>query len=170
MPIIIPADYEPKQEKIESEQQLVELIQDVRTSISELDFHFGDKLYEEVLKIIEEQKAHDIHDGGLSSHSLVRIDLTQAEHLIHGYRNGSEGGCGPCRHFGSYMPMPDETALWCGKHENVDDIADNNNRSPLISKYLKTGCPERDLKFKRTVEEVLADVQAHGLAALVKQK
>jgi len=169
MPLIINADYETAQEKIESERQLVELIQDVRTSISELDLHFEDKPYAEVLRVIEKERRYDIRDGGLSNHSLVRIDLSRAASLIQGYRHGSEGGCVACKGLGINRPRSDDIEYWCRKHEEKSDIPSNDCRSALTKKFLnKTGCPEYDPRFKRTVEEVLAVAEEHGLAALTK--
>jgi hypothetical protein len=172
MPLIINADYETAQGKIESERQLVELIQDVRTSISELDLHFEDKPYAEVLRVIEKERSYDIRDGGLSNHSLVRINLSQAASLIHIYREGSEGGCRACIGLGCERPLPGDVLFWCSKFEKFDGEgeADLNCRSPRLKKYWDKGCEAREPRFKRTVEEVLAVAEEHGLAALMEQK
>jgi len=170
MPLIINADYETAQEKIESERQLVELIQDVRTSISELDLHFEDKPYAEVLRVIEKERMYDIRDGGLSNHSLVRINLSQAASLIHGYREGSEGGCRACIGLHCEKPIPDGLFFWCSKFEKYDGEgeSDCNYQSPRVKKYWDKGCEAREPRFKKTVEEVLAVAEEHGLAALTK--
>lgn len=171
MPLIINADYETEQRRIESEQQLVELIQDVRTSISELEYGFKNKSYMEVLKIIERERRYNSKGSEQTAdHSLVRINLNEAALLIQEYRHGSEGGCSACISLGRETPLPGDVLFWCSKFEKFDGEgeADLNCRSPRLKKYWDTGCKELEPRFKRTVEEVLADVQAHGLAALTQ--
>lgn len=171
MPLIINADYETAQEKIESERQLVELIQDVRTSISELEYGFKNKSYTEVLRIIEKERRHNSKGSeSTADHSLVRINLNEAALLIQEYRHGSEGGCRACIGLGCERPLPGDVLFWCSKFEKFDGEgeADLNCRSPRLKKYWDKGCEELEPRFKRTVEQVLAYVEEHGLAALTK--
>jgi len=164
--------YETSQKKIESELGLVQLVSDVRHCISQVDGMFEDKSYLDVLGIIE-QGAYEIRRE--SSFIIDRIDLSEAHLLIHGYRNGSEGGCTACQSLCDIKPCQDDTIYWCGVDETEEKALQNwkttdKGMTFKTRKYWENGCEARKPKFNRKVEEVLADAEEHGLAALTKEK
>lgn len=157
MPIINNLVYEPDIEGIKKEEQVIELLNDVKKSIA-LFYNVRSNSLEKVLKIVE-QGVYESERNGKPSEPLVtyRVDLSKAQSLIQDYRRKSEGGCESCIDRKKFYEN-NETYKYCRIGENENSAKDfSNNNSPKINKFSEKGCKDRQPIFSKTIEQILKE-------------
>src|SRR3989338_5450956 len=97
MTIIRHLTQKPSLERIELEEDIVKLLQDVKADISFLDRDFSSKNLRDILAIIQEGFYEIPRENG--NHYTDFVDLHEAQRLVTDYQLHSEGGCQSCRHY-----------------------------------------------------------------------
>jgi len=155
MPIINNLDYESTIEKIEKEEQVIELIKDVAVNIHMLGFPVGDYNAKSILQQIEHGKYDAPKQKG--DNFIHSVDLSKAQALISQYRKKSEGGCQSCMNLEKHYE-DNETYRYCNVGENKDFAINSLDEvSPKVEKYFEKGCEDRKPIFSKTIEEILEE-------------
>ena len=150
--------YETNLKKIEKEEQVIELLNEVNHDVASFLNVVGLDSLKGVLKVVEEGVYESKRNEKPSGPKITyRIDLSQAKALINQYRSLSEGGCQSCEEYGHNKPLLDENIFYCKLDEqealNREEL--NFGDSPKISKFYKKGCEDRKPIFSRTIEQIL---------------
>jgi hypothetical protein len=159
MPIINNLLHEPKIERIEKEEQLIDFLKEIKSSIGRylniVNLTSPKESLKDILKIVEEGKYEGRRNTTvtLEQDPIYRIDLSKAKQIIYNYRRNSEGGCQSCKKIASYMPCQDEHVTYCTLFEVADVVSSGS--SPRISAFYQAGCNDRKPVFKRKLEEIL---------------
>jgi len=157
MPIKNLMVYEPKISKLEKEEDIISLLDDVRVELSMIDpgSKIGITPLTEIVKIVE--KGQYIHKLSLETFEVDnRVDLREAANFVSQYKYYSEGKCHSCHNYKTFKPCQDETFAYCGLKETEDNVNTKKGYSPRVEEYSSTGCS--DIKpFFRKIEEVLKD-------------
>jgi len=159
MPIKNILIYEPSLKGIEKEEDVIELLKEVKKNIDEIyptTKPFQKKPLKEVLEIVEKGS----YTPPFARYSILdEIDLLRAKNLISEYRRLSEKGCQSCKNLAKACYF-NEIFFFCELHEkeqydNPGKINIDSNYSPRVLQYEETGCNERQAVFRK-LEEILA--------------
>ncbi len=155
MTLRIPLIYEPSITKIETEQDIVELLKDVRKDIRTSNSKLVLRRLREVLIHVEEGKY--IHNG--ESRIETEIDLSKATFLVNEYKQKSARNCIVCnnREIKSTEDIGDYN-VWCSLTEIESDVDSRQGHSPRIKEYYEKGCDDYHSNF-RSLEQVLAEAE-----------
>lgn len=144
----------PEGFELEKEENILELLRDVRKSINHLEYTFETNELKKVLSTIERGK-HIIKSWVTKD---TEVDLSNAYEFIREYKLKSEGGCQSCEKIIIEKPFSDEGYSYCELNETREDVNGRIGRSPKIEKYSKKECHEKISKL-RPIEEVLKGVE-----------
>lgn len=166
----INSTYHPRMEKIEKEEQILELLQHVKGELclteahfkrlKEKDIAFYKKSLTEVLEVIEEDRKYEIQlsaNPANDAYLYVRIRLLRAKDLIEEYRRLSQGGCISCKHREIFKFPSKVKGQWCNLYEDKSSVDFTNGLSTKIEKYFEKGCKKKDFFFKKTIEQIIKE-------------
>ena len=160
MPIVNELIYEPIISRLNSEKDILILLEDVR---NELGLLCNGSILNETLKDFSKKPLREIvsviDEGYLTipqDRTSERIDLSKARYLLQNYKFLSERGCQSCKSLETFKPLSDETGKYCGLSETIGDVSERDMSSPRVSEYFEKGCDERAPVF-RPLENVLAE-------------
>ncbi len=147
----------------DAEQQIIDLLIDVRDNICFVRPDFENQRLDAVLEIVEKEKwvfQKGVHPRKPWVESNYKIDFSEAKQLIINYRFNSEGGCQSCLSLRSYTPFPGDHFKYCEEVEDenfaINNWSNDNSQSPTIKKFYEIGCKNRKPIISRKLEEVLA--------------
>lgn len=143
--------HHPSIDKINTEQEAIELIRGVKTDLSIVNPSLFPKLLlATVLKTIEKGFYSIKGANGIYS----KVDLSEANYLIANYKLLSEEGCRSCRHMENIQPLPGETISYCGFSEDRENILNTlvkemqEAKSPQIKEHFNKGCENKKIYFR----------------------
>lgn len=130
----------------------------IKRDIGTLEPSFKSKTLQEVAEIAE-RGAYTI-----KGKRTTQVDLTEAEGILSGYRNGSEGGCKSCQHMMSYEVDAGDNSwfMYCIPHEKSYDAASRAckygiGHSEEVTKHFNTPCADWKPLFSPPLAELLKD-------------
>lgn len=162
MPIVNNLVYEPIISGLNSENDIILLLRNVRHNLGELCDgsltngtlkDFSKESLGEIVSVIDEG-----HYNISKDKTTDRVDLSKAHELLVQYRRLSEPGCQSCQHYETFMPEgeADTFKSYCGASETKEDLIKRIFMSQKIREHLEKGCDERVPVF-RPLDEVLAE-------------
>ena len=148
----------------DKEGQVLALLRNVRNDVVILNGKAAIAGLQDILDFVEKgewiiPKKVDTELGFLDkdiekrSRINYNINLSEAKQIIDNYRNDSEGGCQSCINIKSHYPVPNETSRYCKIFET--EKTSDQEFSPMLEKYYKTGCKDKEPILKRKLEELL---------------
>ncbi len=143
--------YKAEVQSLRNENDVIELLRDVRNDLNIVDERIEDKSLLQILRIAESGN-YEASSGALSAGSTV--DLGAAARLLREWREKSASGCRGCAAYKASKELGNETYLFCREHETRSDVDEVSGHSPRIARYGKTGCKELKQKF-RPLEKVV---------------
>ena len=153
--------YQPFFKDLSTEEDVIRLIQDVRTDISVLNPIIAKLSLNATLKIIDKGFYKIKREDGIYD----ALDLSKANSLIQRYRFISEGkGCQSCQHIEYVKPFPDETISYCKLNEDEEGVIKNfaedmsETRSSQIKEHFTNGCKDRK-SITKSLIKILLEVE-----------
>lgn len=148
MPVKNLIKYYPLSTKIESEEDILRLLRDVKTSIgSVIGQETAEKFkLKDILEIVMKGK----YESGRTQ-IPYEIDLSAARELI----EASYGGCSGCRHYKMARSVPEHIGIYCGKHESEADVDSELGLSPRMISFMNTGSTDKEPRLM-PLEQIIA--------------
>lgn len=163
MPLQQRIDYLPPRNKsgkreIESGEDIVTLLRDVRASLACVELGFSRKTLKEVLAVVESGK----YKLNGTNHTIpIKVDLKDAEECVRNYRTYSKRGCWTCKQHAG-----DTAFYYCFVHEGNDYSLKNKcstRDSPMIIKHYTNPCEKYESNHfegpLKSVEEIIEEAE-----------
>ena len=137
-----------------SQESVLEMLSDVKRSISELESSFTENDSSKILDIIEEG-FYNINGSSV----ITIIDLSDARGIINGYKQGSEPGCGSCVYKKTHVIDAQDaiTGNYCGISDpGFSEITGmGEGQTAKIGKHYNSPCGDWKPHFSPTIEKLI---------------